>query len=522
LHQRMATSFVLKRVFARLTIRLHKSHRQRNVHKTLRRSFCASKSSGVSHAVISAFDMFSIGIGPSSSHTVGPMRASKKFVDMLDSRSQVQLTQSLKCELFGSLALTGIGHGTDYAVLMGLEGEVPESIDPSSIQHRITKIGKERKLNLRQDHHIEFIPKDHLLWHMDQELPFHPNGIRYTAYDDKEEVLFSEEYYSVGGGFVIAGHPDKHNAYRYLEEENPDLDAHDDEPPYMFNTADELLRVARALDCPISEVTRRNEMHWRSEEEITEKLLKIWAVMDQSIENGVKTKGLLKTKAKRRAADMYEKLTSGDAQDSSNPLSSVAGPHFDDWLYCWSMAVNEENSMGGRVVTAPTNGASGVIPAVIKYYKTFHKAPTEKGICDMLLTAASIGMLYKKGASLSAAEVGCQGEIGVASSMAAAALCEAMGGSVFQVANAAEIAMEHSLGLTCDPVGGYVEIPCIERNALGATKAVNSARLAMFGDGRQMVSLDQVIRTMKETGDAMSNVYKETSLGGLAVNVPVC
>jgi len=468
--------------------------------------------------------MFSIGVGPSSSHTVGPMRASKKFVDLLKHKDLLFNVAQIKIELFGSLALTGVGHGTDYAVLMGLEGDSPENIDPTSIQPRIQNISKSQTINLRKEHQVKFIPIQHLVWYTQDTLPFHPNGVRYLAYDNNNQVILSEDYYSVGGGFVIHGDPGEHNAYRMVEEESPNLDEYDSQPPHKFDNADELLWLARAHECSISEITRLNELHWRSEDAINKGLTEIWNVMNNSIQTGISTKGLLQTKAKRRAANMYEMLKNGETQDENNPLNSIAGPHYDDWLSCWAMAVNEENASGGRVVTAPTNGAAGVIPSVIKYYETFHKNPSEKGIHDMLLTAASIGMLYKRGASLSAAEMGCQGEIGVASSMAAAALCEVMGGSVFQVGNAAEIAMEHSLGLTCDPVGGYVEIPCIERNALGAKRAVNAARLALYGDGKHMVSLDAVIKTMKQTGDDMHHTYKETSLGGLAVNVgiPYC
>merc|ERR1712228_122003 len=405
---------------------------------------------------------------------------------------------------------------------MGLEGESPEHIDPKCIPHRIETITKTQTLNLGAIHSTKFVPIHNLLWYGDKQLPFHPNGIKYTAMNDANEILRSEEYYSIGGGFVVNDNPNQRNAFRMIP--NDQLDEPDAAPKHPFGSAAELLDIARAHDCNISGIMYKNEMQWKSEQEIKAKLLEIWSVMDLSIRNGVTTKGLLQTKGKRRAAAMYEKLSSKSSgtDNDNDPLNSISGEHYDDWLYCWAMAVNEENAVGGRVVTAPTNGAAGVIPAVIKYYTKYHKSANDDGICNMLLTASGIGMLYKKGASLSAAEVGCQGEIGVAASMAAAALCEVMGGNILQVANAAEIAMEHSLGLTCDPIGGFVEIPCIERNALGAKRAVNAARLALYGDGKHMVSLDAVIKTMKQIGDDMDGKYKETSLGGLALNAPVC
>lgn len=472
------------------------------------------------HAVVSTFDMFSIGLGPSSSHTVGPMRAAGKFVDLLRQKHIFNSTRHVRCDLFGSLACTGLGHNTDRAVMLGLEGLKPETCESETAFAREKAIRMKNILNFGGEFDIPFDPKRHLRWNFDEVLPFHSNGMTLFAFGESGEELIKQNFYSIGGGFVVAdGIMEDVNAFQKMDSIG-DEEEIKPSPPFPFCNGNQLIHFADAHDMKISEIVWENERTWYSDEEIRSKLLEIWHVMESCINRGINTRGMLpgNLDVQRRAPKMYNRISQAASND---PLRRYA-PHNDDYMYCWSMAVNEENACGGRVVTAPTNGAAGIIPAVLKYYLTFCEGADEQGICDFLLTAAAIGMLYKQGASLSAAEMGCQGEVGVATSMAAAALCEVTGGGVYKVENAAEIGMEHSLGLTCDPIGGYVQIPCIERNAIGATKAVAAARLALYGEGRPRVKLDQVIKTMRQVGIDMHPRYKETSKGGLAVNVPVC
>jgi len=472
------------------------------------------------HAVVSTFDMFSIGLGPSSSHTVGPMRAAGKFVDLLRQRNLFNNTRHVRCDLFGSLACTGLGHNTDRAVMLGLESLKPESTESNVAFAREKSIRTKTKLNFGGEFEIPFDPKRQLVWHFDEVLPFHSNGMTFHAFGEDGNDLIKQNFYSVGGGFVIADNiMEDVNAFQKMSGINSEEEIKS-QPQFPFCNANQLIHFADAHDMKISEIVWENERTWYTDDEIRSKLLEIWEVMDSCIERGLATRGMLpgNLNVQRRAPKMFNRIKNASNDD---PLRRYAD-HNDDYMYCWSMAVNEENACGGRVVTAPTNGAAGIIPAVLKYYLTFCEGANEQGVCDFLLTAAAIGMLYKQGASLSAAEMGCQGEVGVATSMAAAALCEVTGGTIYQVENAAEIGMEHSLGLTCDPIGGYVQIPCIERNAIGSTKAVAAARLALYGEGRPRVKLDQVISTMRQVGIDMHPRYKETSKGGLAVNVPVC
>ncbi len=458
-------------------------------------------------AEVSVFDLFKIGIGPSSSHTVGPMRAARMFVELLQTRGGLQQTAKLQIELFGSLALTGKGHGTDRAVLLGLEGEKPELIDPDEVEQRLLKIRNARALSLLHLHKIPFVEKDHLVFHYDQSLPLHPNGMRFTAYGRQQKILEQQVYYSVGGGFVVQEEnaaPQPANGHAAI--------------PFPFNSGDELLRLGREHGLGIHELMLANENCWRSEPEIREQLGAIWAVMQSCVERGLRQNGNLPghLQVKRRAPQLYHELTSQPEKTLRDPLSVL------DWVNLYALAVNEENAAGGRVVTAPTNGAAGIVPAVLHYYHRLSANPTAEGMIRFFLVAGAIGKLYKQNASISGAEVGCQGEVGVACSMAAAGLVAALEGTNEQIEYAAEIGMEHNLGLTCDPVGGLVQIPCIERNAMGAVKAINAARMAMKSDGTHKVSLDQVIATMRQTGADMKTKYKETSQGGLAVNVIEC
>ena len=456
---------------------------------------------------ISIFDLFKIGIGPSSSHTVGPMRAARQFAIDLGNQGLLPQTAFIKSELFGSLGATGRGHGSDKAVLLGLEGETPEQVDPTVIESRLSRIRKEGKLWLLGRREITFREKEHLRF-LRKSLPYHPNGMRFTAYTVAEEELVSQVYYSIGGGFVIdeaATGADRIKA--------------DDTPlPHPFRTSGDLLRLCHQHTLPISGLMFENEQSWRSEKEIRAGLLKIWGVMQACVERGCHTEGVLPgvLQVKRRAPDLYRKLTGRPEATLRDPLNVM------DWVNLYALAVNEENAAGGRVVTAPTNGAAGIIPAVLHYWDRFCHGADEDSLVRFLLTAGAIGILYKENASISGADVGCQGEVGVACSMAAGALTEVLGGTPEQVENAAEIGMEHNLGLTCDPVGGLVQVPCIERNAMGAVKALNAARLALRGDGKHFVSLDKVIKTMRETGADMKAKYKETARGGLAVNVIEC
>ena len=457
---------------------------------------------------ISVFDLFSIGIGPSSSHTVGPMRAARQFVQALKDDGLLNQVATVKADLYGSLGATGKGHGSDKAVMLGLEGELPESVDTDSVESRLEAIRSTRQLNLFGEHVVKFDETKQLVMHRRQSLPFHSNGMKFCAFDAQHEILRDATFYSVGGGFIVdetaAG------ADRIVED--------DTRLPYPFLSAVDLLIHCANHDMSISDVMLENEKTWRSEAEIRGGLLDIWKVMRSCVNNGCRNEGILPggMKVKRRAAELSRKLRGQPGITYKDPLMCL------DWVNLWALAVNEENAAGGRVVTAPTNGAAGIIPAVMHYYQHFYPAADEDGIVRFLLTAGAIGILYKENASISGAEVGCQGEVGSACSMAAGALTEVMGGTPEQAENAAEIGMEHNLGLTCDPVGGLVQVPCIERNAMASVKAINAARIAMRGDGQHFVSLDKVIKTMRETGADMKTKYKETARGGLAVNIIEC
>lgn len=462
---------------------------------------------------ISLFDLFSIGIGPSSSHTVGPMYAACEFSQDLDTQNILDKTDSLLVDLYGSLALTGQGHGTDKAILNGLEGKDPETVVPETMMPRMKAIKDSKSLSLNGKKEISFDFKTQFLFHQKTFLPKHSNGMRFTAYDAQKKELFTQVYYSIGGGFIV-----KDEDFG-VEKESPQ-EGKGVEIPYPFITAQALLDHCRKNNLTIAQLMMANERTWRTDETIKQGILKIAGVMEQCIENGCKNDGILPggLNVKRRAPGLYQKLIQQKGIPSIYEVSDVM-----NHLNLYAMAVNEENAAGGRIVTAPTNGAAGIIPAVMKYYQSAHRSDNpEAGLIEYFLTAAAIGILYKTGASISGAEVGCQGEVGVASSMAAAGLTAALGGTIEQVENAAEIAMEHHLGMTCDPVGGLVQIPCIERNAMGSVKAVNAARMALIGDGQHKVSLDKVIKTMMETGRDMNRIYKETSQGGLAVNVIEC
>jgi len=457
---------------------------------------------------ISVFDLFSIGIGPSSSHTVGPMRAAQKFVQGLKQDNLLGEVVKVKADLYGSLGATGKGHGSDKAVMLGLEGELPESVDTGSVESRLESIRSTRQLNLFGEHPVKFDEEKQLVMHRRETLPFHSNGMTFCAFDAKDEELRSSTFYSVGGGFIVD--ESAQGSDRIVED--------DTKLPYPFLSAVDLLIHCANHDISISDLMMENEKTWRSEEEIRLGLLEIWKVMRSCVNNGCRNEGILPggMKIKRRAADLSRKLRGEPGITYKDPLVTL------DWVNLWALAVNEENAAGGRVVTAPTNGAAGIIPAVMHYYQHFYPAADDDGIVRFLLTAGAIGILYKENASISGAEVGCQGEVGSACSMAAGALTEVLGGTPEQVENAAEIGMEHNLGLTCDPVGGLVQVPCIERNAMASVKAINAARISMRGDGQHFVSLDKVIKTMRETGADMKTKYKETARGGLAVNIIEC
>ncbi|MFO0847077.1 MAG: L-serine ammonia-lyase [Gemmataceae bacterium] len=455
---------------------------------------------------LSVFDLFKVGIGPSSSHTVGPMRAALRFVEDLAAKGLLDRVGRVRADLFGSLALTGRGHATDTAVLLGLSGERPDTVDPDAVGPLVARVRSEGTLQLAGRRPIPFHEPTDLLFHTTEFLPRHPNGLRLTAFTDAGEQLACETYYSVGGGFVVA---------------ESDGEAGAGEPavrlPYEFASAAELLAKGRAAGLSIADMVRANETAWRPAAETDAGLDRIWAVMEQCIERGCRTEGVLPggLNVLRRAPRLFRGLQSRST--AADPLVQL------DWVSLFALAVNEENAAGGRVVTAPTNGAAGVIPAVLAYYRRFLPGADAAGVRTFLLTAGAVGMLYKKNASLSAAEMGCQGEVGVACSMAAAGLAAVMGGTNEQIENAAEVGMEHNLGLTCDPVGGLVQVPCIERNTMGAAKAINAARLAVLhGDGSHFVPLDRVIETMRQTGVDMQAKYKETSLGGLALNMVNC
>ncbi|WP_329270647.1 L-serine ammonia-lyase [Streptomyces sp. NBC_01451] len=453
---------------------------------------------------ISVFDLFSIGIGPSSSHTVGPMRAARLFARRLRNEEVLGAVTSVRAELYGSLGATGHGHGTPKAVLLGLEGASPRTVDVEGADTRVEQIKESGRLRLLDDHEIAFSFDDDLILHRRKTLPYHANGMTLWAYDASGAELLSKTYYSVGGGFVVD--EDAVGADR--------IKLDDTALKYPFRTGDELLRLAKETGLSISALMLENERAWRTEDEIRSGLLDIWRVMQTCTARGMSREGILPggLRVRRRAA-----MSARQLRAEGEPLARAM-----EWITLYAMAVNEENAAGGRVVTAPTNGAAGIIPAVLHYYINFVPGADEEGVVRFLLAAGAIGMLFKENASISGAEVGCQGEVGSACSMAAGALAEVLGGSPEQVENAAEIGMEHNLGLTCDPVGGLVQIPCIERNGMAAVKAVTAARMAMRGDGSHKVSLDKVIKTMKETGADMSVKYKETARGGLAVNIIEC
>ncbi len=468
--------------------------------------------------MVSVFELFTVGIGPSSSHTVGPMRAAKRFTETLAATGLLRRTHRVRVELFGSLGATGHGHGSDRAVLWGLTGLDPETIDTAAAPGLAREIKETGRLRLGGHHEVAFDADEDLVMHRRRSLPFHPNGMTCTAWDGQGVELVSRTYYSVGGGFVLDDDGSGHPTLR------PDTTP----VPYPFRTANELLAACEREGLSIAEVMLANEAARSSEGEVRAGLLHLWEVMVTCVANGTTTPGILPggLKVRRRAADLRATLDGRADVDSAatalgevsraDPLAAL------DWLTVWALAVNEENASGGRIVTAPTNGAAGVIPAVLHYAVQFLPGPTEETVVTFLLTAGAIAAVYQQTASISGAEVGCQGEVGTACSMAAGALAAVLGGTPAQVENAAEIGMEHHLGLTCDPVGGLVQIPCIERNAVGAVKAVTAARLALHGDGRHTVSLDKVIKTMMETGADMKIKYKETSRGGLAVNIVEC
>ena len=460
---------------------------------------------------VSVFDLFKIGMGPSSSHTVGPMRAARQFVHRLQHSGVLERTATVRCWLHGSLGATGKGHASDVAVLLGLCGHEPDTVEVDTIPALLSTIRSGQCVTLAGVHTVAFKEKDDLLF-MRAPLPFHANGMRFAAFDADGSELSNRIYYSVGGGFIVSDEVAADGTRQKVIA--PDATV----LPLPFTSGDALLALTKAHGMSIAQVMRRNEQHWRTDADIDAGLLRIWQVMQDCVRRGCRTEGILPGgfKVKRRAAPLFKALSENPEAALRDPLQVL------DWVNLYALAVNEENAAGGRVVTAPTNGAAGIIPAVLHYYTRFVPAANNAGVIDFLLTAAAIGILYKENASISGAEVGCQGEVGVACSMAAAALCAVMGGTPEQVENAAEIGMEHHLGLTCDPVGGLVQIPCIERNAIASVKAINAARMALRGDGSHFVSLDKVIKTMRETGADMKTKYKETARGGLAVNIVEC
>ncbi|MBO6716635.1 MAG: L-serine ammonia-lyase [Rhizobiaceae bacterium] len=464
---------------------------------------------------LSVFDLFKIGIGPSSSHTMGPMVAAARFLDEINSgdwpRPAGVDIAALKVSLHGSLAFTGVGHGSDRAVLLGLDGKTPESVDPDQSDSDIERIKAEKRVSPPGHPGYRFDPETDLVLDKKNPLRGHANGMTFMAFDAGGRLLLRRVYYSVGGGFVVS------------EEELQKLKAREKPPvekgvPYPFANAKQMLAMAAESGLSIAEMKRANEETNMSRAELDAGLDAIWGAMRACIERGLSQDGIMPggLKVRRRARQLHDKLEDEWSRNRPNPLLA------NDWLSVYAMAVNEENAAGGRIVTAPTNGAAGVIPAVIRYWQHFHVEASERDIRDFLLTAAAVGGIVKHNASISGAEVGCQGEVGSASAMAAAGLCAVMGGTPEQVENAAEIALEHHLGMTCDPVGGLVQVPCIERNALGAVKAVTAASLAIKGDGQHFVPLDAAIETMRQTGLDMNERYKETSQGGLAVNVVEC
>ncbi len=461
---------------------------------------------------LSVFDLFKIGIGPSSSHTVGPMKAAAMFARRLAKAGQISQVARIEARLYGSLGATGKGHGTDTAIMLGLGGLLPDSIDPDTIESRIRQIREDASLLLNGEQRMVFKERSDILFLRNETLPFHANGARFLAFASDGEQIEERCYFSVGGGFVVS----QEEADRSVDQPKLVVDPTRREHPCA--SGDELLAITVRTGLSIAQVMRRNEYAWRTDAELDASLDQIWDAMKACVARGCRTEGNLPggLRVKRRAAELYRTLTTRPEDALKDQLTIL------DFVNVYAMAVNEENAAGGRVVTAPTNGAAGIVPAVMHYYDRFCAGASRAGLRDFLLTAGAIGLLYKENASISGAEVGCQGEVGVACSMAAAGLAAVMGGTPQQVENAAEIGMEHNLGLTCDPVGGRVQIPCIERNAMGSVKALNAARMALRGDGTHFVSLDQVIKTMRDTGRDMMTKYKETSRGGLAVNVIEC
>lgn len=452
---------------------------------------------------VSLFQIFSIGIGPSSSHTVGPMRAARRFIADIDDNGRLSEVANLRVELFGSLAMTGEGHGSDFAILLGIEGERPESCDPQAVDHRLQFIVGSCTINLLGKRTISFHKETDLIFHKGRRLPYHSNAMRFKAFDQFGAELYKQIFYSVGGGFIVD------HEQIFIPEDRKEVDF-----PHPFRSGEELLAMCDREGKSIAQIMLENELCLNSEKAVRKKILQIWEVMRDSVTRGCEAEGILPggLEVKRRAKALLARLLEQGTDDPS---------HVFDWVSLYALAVNEENAAGGRIVTAPTNGAAGVIPAVLHYYTHFCKGASEDGVIDFFLTAGAIGNLYKENASFSAAEMGCQGEVGVACSMAAAGLAQALGATPRQVEDAAEIGMEHNLGLTCDPIAGLVQVPCIERNTMGALQAINAARLAMHGDGESRVTLDQVIETMRQTGIDMKERYKETSEGGLAIHVPV-
>ena len=457
--------------------------------------------------MISVFDMFSVGIGPSSSHTVGPMKAGAEFASELAQKPSVfEKIDSVKVELFGSLGQTGIGHGTGKAVILGLLGKLPDTVDVDSIDAMLEEVHNTETLSLNGTKAVRFPNKNAIIFHRRKTLPKHANALTFYVYC-KDELLAQQTYYSIGGGFII-----KDEDFDATKAHAASLQA---SVPFPFKTAEELLALCKSNGLSISSLMLRNESTFRPKHEVKQELHNIWLVMKACIQRGIESEGILPggLKVVRRAPGLYRRL---QTEHTNDPMQTM------DWVNLFALAVNEENAAGGRVVTAPTNGAAGIIPAVLQYVDKFIRPVDEEVASRFLLTAGAIGILYKENASISGAEVGCQGEVGVACSMAAGALAEIMGGTAASVENAAEIGMEHNLGLTCDPVGGLVQVPCIERNAMGAIKAINASRLALRGTGEQKVSLDKVIKTMRDTGNDMKTKYKETARGGLAVNIIEC
>jgi L-serine dehydratase len=455
---------------------------------------------------VSVFDLFKVGIGPSSSHTVGPMRAAGMFARSLQDGGILASVTAVRAELFGSLGATGHGHGSVKAVVLGLAGQVPETVDPAAAEPLVEQVRQSGTLELLGTRPIGFDVTEDIVLHRRKRLEFHSNGMQFTALGADGTELSARTYYSVGGGFVLGED----------EAGRPALVADPTPVPYPFASGGELLAYAARTGLPVSGIMLGNELVRRDSAEVTSGLLALWAVMQECVERGSAAEGVLPggLKVRRRARALRDTLER--TSDAADPLYAM------EWVTLYALAVNEENAAGGRVVTAPTNGAAGIIPAVLHYYMRFVPGADEAGVVRFLLTAGAIGALFKENASISGAEVGCQGEVGSACSMAAAGLAEVLGGTPEQVENAAEIGVEHNLGLTCDPVGGLVQIPCIERNAIGAVKAITAARMAVRGDGMHTVSLDKAIKTMRETGADMKVKYKETARGGLAVNVIEC